>query len=405
MKHMALSTAKKTTSLAENKELLAQKAVQPNFVNEKNLHRASLVYLKLLGVCSLFEVMKKVLIEEFTFTSPNVTLQFTTPSNETAELISATCSGYDRTNNTIKLDLINAAMWDYEVLFFELLHEFRHKMQLDGKEGEDKLSMYSRFATTTRKDSSMLWTLDEYEIDAEEFAFSYGKKLLMDAGFTQKTHPKVFNYIKEVIKSNKKEIIKSKIRYAFRASHLKERQSAYECLQTYHWLLTYFNEKAKTVEIKNKSGGVYNIKIIELYNLIKDNPSQKELVKRYYTLIKTKRVSEHNIHKTGIDAIGALSVLDTDLLYYLNQEKKFITDKNASYVLSAIFLKAYDMQYETGYATINQHEVAQAFMYYKFMHEKGLNIIDNGGELSYEGQKEMELALKQIREEEFSEQE
>ena len=100
---------------------------------------------------------------------------------------------YVPATNVVRLDADLIKLYTMEDILVTLLHELRHKWQLDQVDYAVQIPHYERYSPKTEKEFDMLWSMEKDELDADNFAYFYSKKILRGKP-KNKNHSKVYKF-------------------------------------------------------------------------------------------------------------------------------------------------------------------------------------------------------------------
>lgn len=375
-----LSTETKSAKLKRNSEEIA-KIISSSNVYEKDYNNPYAVYAKIKKVKKLFHLIAERMALEFVRVVPDVEIEFSVPILAGDEVLS--CSGYDRTRNVVRVDFVNATIWRWEVIYYELIHELRHKYQMDGAWTTTTPSIYRRYDNLSLRDLNMFWHLDEGENDAETFAYLYGKEILMGAVNVNasKRIKSFYRYGKSQFVDFKLGRLRGKLRYAVRKPFLKEGEVASDAMALFAGLVVYMKNNANQIKLVNARGGESHITIANIKKLLKVEGGFEDFLNEYNKL-KINSSEEQNESTGVLDNIG---VMEEIFLLNLFKQRKNINHINNSYKLTNVYLKSVNEDYGT-LVLINEETVDFLYKTYKNMYTQGAKI-DGGNLLSFGGQK------------------
>lgn len=95
--------------------------------------------------------------------------------------------------NVVRLDTDLVRLYTMEDIFVTLLHELRHKWQLDQVDYAVQIPSYERYRARDEKEFDMLWSKEKDELDADNFAYYYSKKILRGKP-KNKNHSKLYKF-------------------------------------------------------------------------------------------------------------------------------------------------------------------------------------------------------------------
>jgi len=335
---------------------------------------------------------------------PEVDVEFAVPCENVLKEITSGCSGYARTHNVIKLDTINALMWSYETIYFEVLHELRHKYQMDGERGERGVSLYARFMPDNKKDHTMLWSIDPFEMDAERFAWGYGKELLKRCGITKEINPELYKKIRNQQLVCAYEYFCGKIRFLYRKPFIKQKEVAAESLAMYQYLTTFFKDENNKILLRDSLDQEYLISLKNIVEWMNASCTKEDLARNYIAYKKSQLAltEEEKFAVLSRSSISALGIKDASFLAGLFKEKDNFNNANLPYKLTTIFLKSYNEPYQTDYAIINGDDVVVLYMLYSNIEDPSKKRKDLL-HLSYAAQERAMRAIERAKNDEFYE--